>query len=189
MMLPQSLHAHFISEVSSITPFDQKLTGGRRKAATIATTGGLAHWTASRNALRCTRLSESPACVTAEELRQKRVRSSAKDRPSMGGGSVLPHQAAAAFASAATNESRGASSRLVDGDGVVIVDHGSRRAQSNAMLRKLLSSLPFFLLYCSSRVGNSRKRGIEILSRFAKLAECDLSCFRASELATPLVKF
>ncbi|KAG6541972.1 hypothetical protein Mapa_016609 [Marchantia paleacea] len=49
-------------------------------------------------------------------------------RPTMGGGSLVPLPATGTSVQ----------SKLSDGDGIVIVDHGSRRAQSNAMLHEFV---------------------------------------------------
>ncbi|BBN13603.1 sirohydrochlorin ferrochelatase [Marchantia polymorpha subsp. ruderalis] len=49
-------------------------------------------------------------------------------RPTMGGGGVTPLPASGTPVQ----------SKLGDGDGIVIVDHGSRRAQSNAMLHEFV---------------------------------------------------
>ncbi|CAM6086652.1 unnamed protein product [Calypogeia fissa] len=119
--------------------FDRNLTASRSRKAV-----GADHWTVHRQAVGFTRpASQSPPCASPRstssgELSQHQSvhtrRSWGTKNLSMGGGSTLPHPVVAA------SEVRGASatSRLEDGDGVVIVDHGSRRAQSNAMLHEFV---------------------------------------------------
>jgi hypothetical protein len=137
---------------------------------TAAAVGGIQNWTGSRRkALRfshfeaeCPSAALCASCAIHQRrfaVQRTKIELGAKTWV-MGGRTVFPRGHPAA---GLANESLGfaavTSSKLQDGDGVVIVDHGSRRAESNVMLRKLQSSFIAYFLLGFSTLNVFKRRG------------------------------